>query len=57
MNTPFYVQETVFLIAHSCSVVMHCGLVLSEEKISEASGHVRNHKKKLLYMQTIPGCN
>jgi hypothetical protein len=46
MNTSFYVQETVFLlIAHSCSVVMRCGLVLSEEEMSEASGHVRNHKK------------
>ena len=33
------------LIAHSCSVVMRCGLILSEEEMSEASGHVRNHKK------------
>ena len=34
-----------FLIAHSCSVVMRCGLVLSEEEMSDASGHVHNHKK------------
>jgi hypothetical protein len=42
MNTPFYVQEIYFLIAHSCSVVMRCGVVLAEEEMSETSGHARN---------------